>query len=210
MEEITRQSPVHFDARPVKTERSGDWEIVFEYENEGTGPNIIDLSSTPRWDVQDIDLMRLSQLGYDIPKEPGDCILKSGILISRLNRNQATFCHFKKYDPPASLDPAFTDITDASVLLALIGKETLQILEKATALDIQSNLDRSPCILQGPIFHVPGQVIILGEAENTSVVIIACSRGYAQSMVEGLIDAGNKWQLRPAGRQVFLNWIDKL
>ena len=77
MEEILRQSPVHFDARPEKTDKTGDWEIVLEYENEGTGPYIIDLSSTPRWDVQDADLMRLSQMGYEIPKEPGDCILKS-------------------------------------------------------------------------------------------------------------------------------------
>ena len=210
MEEITRQSPVHFDARPVKTERSGDWEIVLEFENEGTGPYIIDLSSNLRLDVQDTDLMRLNQLGYEIPQEPGDCTLKSGILISRLSRNQATFCHLKISDPPASLDHAFTDITDGSALLALIGKEAPQMLEKATALDIRSNLDRSPCVLQGPIFHVPCQVIILGEVENTSVIFIACSRGYAQSMVEGLLDAGNQWHLHPAGRQVFSNWFDKL
>ena len=210
MVEIIRQSPIHFDARPIKTEKQGDWEIVLEYDDEGKGPYIIDLSHVPRWDAQDADFSRMRPWGCDIPPRTGDCVHRQGILISRLNQNRAIFYHLLDLMPAVPDEPALTEVTDASATMVLIGKETSAILEKSTALDITVKLNQAPCLLQGPIFHVPCQIVVLGEVGNSSAVVIACPRGYAKSMVDGLFEAGNQWDLRPAGKNAFSNWIHQL
>ena len=210
MLKIIRKSPVNFDARPIKTESKGDWEIVLEYDNEGLGPHIIDLSHVPRWGAQDADLSRLRPWGCEIPPVAGDCFLRQGILISRLSQNQAIFYHLFDTLPTVPDEPALTEVTDASAVMVLIGKEILAILEKCTALDITPKLNKAPCLLQGPIFHVPCQIVTMGEVEDTCVAIIACPRGYAKSMVAGLIEAGNHLNLRPAGKNAFLKWIHDL
>jgi hypothetical protein len=57
MESIKRSSPARFEGRPLKTKEQGNWTVVQEYEAEGKGPWVIDLSHRARWDLQDgVDL----------------------------------------------------------------------------------------------------------------------------------------------------------
>ncbi len=56
MKEIKRVSPVVLKSTPVKTKTTDNWEIVMEYEGEGDGPFLIDLTHKQRFDYQDSNL----------------------------------------------------------------------------------------------------------------------------------------------------------
>ena len=56
MKEIKRVSPVVLKSTPVKTKTTDNWEIVMEYEGEGEGPFLIDLTHKQRFDYQDSNL----------------------------------------------------------------------------------------------------------------------------------------------------------
>ena len=53
MKEIQRVSPVVIKSTPLKTEQRDNWEVVMEYNNEGDGPYLVDLTHRPRFDLQD-------------------------------------------------------------------------------------------------------------------------------------------------------------
>ncbi|MCP5050464.1 MAG: sarcosine oxidase subunit gamma SoxG, partial [bacterium] len=93
MEELKRRSPVSFKPKPVKTENRNNWTVVLEYEAQGDGPHLIDLSHRAKWDVQDSKLAKMKPWGVKIPKKPGQCAFKNGILINRMNRTQASVWH---------------------------------------------------------------------------------------------------------------------
>jgi glycine cleavage system aminomethyltransferase T len=40
--------------------------------------------------------------------------------------------------------------------------------------------------------------------------VMTCSRGYADSMVQAILDSGQEFGLRPAGETRFVNWVRKL
>jgi hypothetical protein len=65
--EIKRQSPVSFPGKPLKTEMRAQWTVVLEYEAEGQGPYLFDLSHLARWDLQDTDLSSFQPLGIRVP-----------------------------------------------------------------------------------------------------------------------------------------------
>jgi len=50
-------------------------------------------------------------------------------------------------------------------------------------------------------------MVLLGENGGSTAVLIACPRGYAQSMSEAFLDACTEWGLRPAGETAFRNWL---
>jgi hypothetical protein len=81
------------------------------------------------------------------------------------------------------------------------------LLEKVTALDLYSRAMRPPFLLQGPVLRIPSQIVLLGHKIAPSAVLIACPRGYAQSMSEAFLDACTEWGLRPAGETAFRNWL---
>ena len=56
MKEIKRVSPVVLKSTPVKTKTTDNWEIVMEYEGEGDGPFLIDLTHKQRFDYQNSNL----------------------------------------------------------------------------------------------------------------------------------------------------------
>ena len=105
---------------------------------------------------------------------------------------------------------AYTDVTDATVFLALIGKNLAAVVEKLTALDFFNPLNEPPFLLQGPLAHVPCQCVMLEKSPSRSAILFTCSRGYAQSMVHAFRDAGAEFGLRPAGEGVFHNWLDQI
>ncbi len=210
MKNIIRRSPVSFDSRPAKTEMRDNWTVVLEYEAEETGPYLIDLSHRARWDLQDVDISKIQTWGMNVPESPGQCVFKNGILINRMNRTQVSIWHLSgaKLDVPDS--PAFTDVTDTTVFLALFGKDIFSITEKLTSLDFLDPLKETPFLLQGPFSHVPCQIVTLEKTPERSGIIFTCSRGYARDMIASILKAGAEFGLRPSGENVLINWLNEL
>jgi hypothetical protein len=206
-ENIIRRSPVTFDSTPAQTEMRDSWNVVLEYENQGDGPWIIDLSHRARWDLQDREIDAIHPWGLNIPAAPGRCSYGHGVLINRMNRTQSSIWRINgdKLNPPEGT--AYTDVTDATVLLALVGKNLAALVEKLTSLDFFNPLNEPPFLLQGPLAHVPCQCVMLEKSPDSSGILFTCSRGYAQSMVHAVVDAGAEFGIRPAGESLFQDWL---
>jgi len=203
-----RRSPVKFPSPPSKKEIRGGWEVVLEYEDQGNGPFLIDLSHVPKWDVQDAELSEVEPWGDRIPERPGSCTIQNGSLFSRMNPTQAAIWHLLQVDSAIPRQPAYTDVTDAYALMAVLAKDVFSIMEKMTPLDLSTPIKASTFLLQGPVLHVRCQIVLVGEKRGYTAVLIACSRGYAQSMSEALIDAGKEWSLSPGGETALRNWLE--
>jgi hypothetical protein len=210
MENIIRRSPVSFDGGPAKTEMRDNWTVALEYGTEETEPYVIDLSHRSRWDLQDAEIAKVQPWGIHIPDAPGQCVLDKGILINRMNRTQASIWHLTGERPDEPEGPAFTDVTDVTVFLALFGKEIFAIAEKLTALDFLDPLKEPPFLLQGPFSHVPCQIVTLEKTPERCGILMTCSRGYAGSMTAAILNAGEEFGLQPAGENAFSSWIDEL
>ena len=210
MDSIIRRSAVSFDVTPAKTEERDNWSVVLEYEDQGAGPYVIDLSHRARWDLQDGEIGGIQPLGIQVPDIPGQCGFENGVLINRMNRTQASIWHLSGETPALPDDPAFTDITDSTVFLAVFGKDLFSILEKLTSLDFIDPSQKTPFLLQGPFSHVPCQIVTLEKTPGRCGMLMTCSRGYARDMVGALLEAGQEFKLRPAGEQAFTGWLNEL
>jgi len=210
MEIIKRCSPVRFEGRPAKTKMQDNWTVVLEYDAEGKGPRVIDLSHRARWDLQDGDISKHQPWGMNIPDAPGRGVFESGILINRMNRTQASIWHLSGESLDVPDDPAFTDVSDATLFLALFGKEIFSITEKLSSLDFLDPLKQTPFLLQGPFSHVPCQMVTLGKTPQRSGILFTCSRGYAQDMIAAILEAGAEFGLQPAGENAFTDWVNTI
>ena len=210
MENIIRRSAVSFDAVPAKTEERDGWSVVMEYEDQGAGPYLVDLSHRARWDMQDAEIGGIRTPGIPVPEIPGQCIFENGFLINRMNRTQAAVWHLSGETPVLPDNPAFTDVTDSTVFLALFGSNLFAILEKLTALDFLDTSRKTPFLLQGPFSHVPCQIVTLEKAPEKSGILMTCSRGYARDMVGAILEAGAEFNMRPAGEQAFSGWLEEV
>lgn len=207
MLEIRRISPVTFDAKPARTEKRDNWTLVLEYDNEGQGPYLMDLSHLPRWDVQDGALSGMAPAGATIPETPGQCTFSDGILINRMNRTQAAFWHLLAKPAEMPAESSFTDVTESTVFLGIVGKEAFAIAEKLSSLDFTDPQKSAPFLLQGPFSHVPCQLVTLCRDADNSGLLFTCSRGYAHDMVHAVMAAGAEFGLRPAGLDRFKDWV---
>jgi hypothetical protein len=210
MVNIIRRSAVSFAAAAAKTEERDNWSVVLEYEDQGAGPYVVDLSHRARWDMQDAEIGGIQSLGIQIPDIPGQCVLDKGFLVNRMNRTQASVWHLSGETPAFPDDIAFTDITDSTVFLAVFGQDLFAILEKLTSLDFLDPSRKTPFLLQGPFSHVPCQIVFLEKSAGRSGILMTCSRGYARDMVGAIIEAGAEFKLRPAGEQAFSSWLNEL
>ena len=210
MENIIRRSAVSFDAASVKTEERDNWSVVLEYEDQEAGPYLVDLSHRARWDMQDAEIGGIQSLGIQVPDNPGQSVVGNGILINRMNRTQASVWHLSGETPACPKNPAFTDVTDSTVFLAVLGKDLFAILEKLTSLDFLDPSQQTPFLLQGPFSHVPCQIVTLERTPGRSGILMTCSRGYARDMVGAILEAGAEFKLRPAGEQAFSDWLNEV
>ena len=209
---IRRLSPVSFQAVPSETEDRDGWTVALRYENEGQGPYLVDLSHKTRWDLQNGRLDDLQPGGVAVPPSWNQCVLRNGLLVNRMNRTQASVWHLKNAAPDMPAEPAYTDVSEATVFLALFGPHTFRIAEKLSALDFLGVDDQTPFLLQGPFSHVPCQIVVLDRGEDPVVggILLTCSRGYGRSMVQAVLDAGQEFGLRPAGERAFSAWLEAI
>ena len=211
METIARRSPVVFDRPVKKSEIRGNWDIVLEYEDEGPGPYLIDLSHRSRWDIQDKELDRFKPWELKIPETPCHCLFQNGILINRMNRTQAAIWHLADENVEEPKESAYTETTDSTVFLGLYGgKIVFSIVEKLTSLDFLDPGQVTPFLLQGPFAHVPCQIVAMEKNDERSGILLTCSRGYAMDMVDAILDAGAEFGLQPTGEKAFHSWIGNL
>ena len=201
-----RRSPVRFNAVPSRVERRAGWDVVLDYESDRASEDapgrasLIDLSHRARWDVQGRDIQTVRPFGLDVPPKPGEVTVEAGIMINRMNRTQASLWHVGPGEPPSPpTEPHYTDTTDSHCWLAIVGDAAPAVLECVTDLDLFDPSRSRPFLTQGPILHVPCQVVTWRE----HLVLIALSRGYGQTFVEALLASGRREGLRPAGERVF-------
>lgn len=212
MATIKRQSPVSFHARPGQTVIRDYWEVTLAFDGEGPGPWLVDLCHKPRWDIQDSRLDDLTPAGLAIPQMAGTCRLEKQILINRMNQTQAAVWHLGNEEaPPLPTNTGYTNVSEATVFLALFGPGIFAIAEKLTALDITAPKRKAPFLLQGPFAHVPCQIVALAREDGeTGGLLLTCSRGYAQDMVHAIESAGKAYGLGPAGEDRFTAWLAAL
>ncbi len=203
MVEIIRNSPVLFQTNPVKTEVRNGWTVALEYSDEEFGPYLIDISHKTRWDLQVDNLTGVTPFGVVVPDNPGTCTFKDSVMINRMNRTQAAVWYLGKEMPELPTEPAYTDVTESTVFLALFGPYTFSIAEKLSALDFLNPRLKPPFLLQGPFSHVPCQVVTLNNTDCLGAILLTCSRGYGQDMVSAILKAGMAFGLQFAGEKRF-------
>lgn len=201
--DIRRRSPVRLPATPVRFRDRDGWRVIREYENEAAQNRLIDLSHRPRWDVQGPDPAEELPPPLAVPQEPGDAVFAGDFLVIRLNRTQAAVWQLRG-EAVAKPAPALTEITEATMLLALSGPSTAAILEKLTALDTAGPALVPPCVLQGPLGHVTVQLAVLHPG---GAFLIAAPRGYARYLTAAVLQAGKPFDLRPAGEAAFESFV---
>ena len=211
MKELQRVSPVVLKSTPLKTVQRDNWEVVMEYSGEGDGPFLVDLSHRPRFDLQDSNLAAQKPFGIKIAETPGICVLEKGVLANRMNRIQVSLVNLDGDDTIYMPDESgYTDVTESTMCVALIGKNVFSICEKLTALDFMDPQKKAPFLFQGPFSHVPCQIVILNKEGENSGLILTCSRGYGRDMIDSILHAGEEFGLNPAGESRFTNWIKSL
>jgi hypothetical protein len=182
-----------------------------EYSGEGEGPYLVDLSHKPRFDFQDADLAARKPFGIRIPEIYGGSALENGVLANRMNRTQVSlYCIDGQDNTVIPDEPGFTDVTESTMFVALIGKEVFSICEKLTALDFLDPQRKTPFLFQGPFSHVPCQMVTLSRDGDSSGIVLTCSRGYGRDMIHAVINAGEEFNLKPAGENRFTKWIKSL
>jgi hypothetical protein len=194
--------------RPLKTETRDGWNVVLAYEDQGRGPYLIDLSHIPKWDIQDSHLHAIQPLGRTIPESPGSCSFEDGVLVTRINGTRASLWHLSLQHPRFPEGPAFTDVTDTYAVMVLLGKEVYSIMESLTPLDLSSPQQAVPFLVQGPVLRVTCKILVLPEKSGLMALLVACARGYGQSMAEAILQVARPRGLCPAGETAFHAWLD--
>lgn len=211
MSEIKRQSPVQFRVSPLKAEVRDNWTVALEYDDEGQGPWLVDLGHKTRWDLQDSQVGEQTPCELAVPAAPGACTFAKDMLVNRMNRTQSSIYHLGAGAPDMPEFSGYTDVTESTVFLALFGPKAFSVAEKLTNLDFMDPAQHTPFLLQGPFCHVPCQIVVLSNnADGNGGFLLTCSRGYADSMLHAVLEAGAEFGLRPAGENRFSVWIQNL
>jgi len=195
-----RQSPIIFEPKAAEKTNSLGWEVVLKLEGEGDGPWLVDLSHLQRWDCQDMELDSMAPFGLNMPAKPGQVVFQDDKIIARMNPTQAMITCLRTGDPieiPTAV--RFTDITDAHCMLAVVGPEIARVMEHVSNLDLFTPGRKMPFLTQGPIMHIPCQVVTL----SGECVLMSFSRGYGQSFADAMLRAASGCGLRPGGEGVF-------
>ena len=181
------------------------------YSDEGHGPWLTDLSHKARWDLQDAKIGAQKVCDLGIPENAGYCALAGDVLINRMNATQASVYHLGGATPTLPADPRYTDVSEATLFIALFGPGAFLLAEKLTNLDLMDPAKEAPFLTQGPFCHAPCQIVTLEKsADSSGGFLLTCSRGYGESMIDAILKAGAEFGLRPAGETRFNEWLARL
>ena len=197
-----RRSPVAFDANPAATEMRDGWGVVLRYQDEERhgGPWMVDLSHRRRWDYQDGSLATQRPMNLPVPPEYGQVVVHGPLVINRMNHTQVAIWHLGAETPPTTPEEtAFTETTDGQCMLAFVGPEVPAVLEHLTSLDIFDPARATPFLTQGPVLHVPCQVVTF----STDLVVMTLARGYGETFAHAALHSGALAGLRPGGEEAF-------
>ncbi|MCG8637175.1 MAG: sarcosine oxidase subunit gamma SoxG [Desulfobacterales bacterium] len=210
MKDIKRYSPVQFKATPLKTESRDNWDVVTEYHGEGEGPWLVDLSHRMRLDLQSSDLASKKPFGIDVPETPGQSVLENGFLVNRMNGTQTSIYHLAGDAAEMPGEVEYTDVSENTVFVAIIGEAAFRICEKLSNLDFVDPAKEAPCLYQGPFSHIPCQIVTVCRDGEKSGLVLTCSRGYGRDVIHAIRHAGDEFGLKPAGEAKFTDWITSL
>jgi hypothetical protein len=198
-----RQSPVHLDGRPHRSQVRDHWPVVCEYADEGDGPWLVDLSHCQRIDIQARPLGAMIPEDLPEPEIPGEVRVQDLSLITRAGKIQACLWRFGQ---AAALPVGFngTEITEATLALAILGRHAFAIAEKLSSLDLRAPGRSLPRLYQGPFARVPCQLVVLDAVPGREMLLLSCSRGYGRDMVGAITDAGAEFALHSAGEDRFM------
>jgi glycine cleavage system aminomethyltransferase T len=128
-----------------------------------------------------------------------------------MNGTQASIYHMGVKAPALPDHPGYTDVGESTLFLALFGPNAFGVAEKLTNLDFMAPDKQTPFLLQGPFCHIPCQIVALEKApDGSGGFLLTCNRGYGDSMVGAIMEAGAGFELRPAGETRFSSWIKTL
>ena len=197
-----RRSPVSFAATPAETETRDGWTVVLAYEGEDgcEGPWLVDLSHRRRWDFQDGRLEKMRPMGLPVPKRFGEVGVNGALAINRMNRTQVAIWHLGADAPPSPPDEIeLTETTDGHCMLAFVGAGVPEVLEHLTPLDLFEPERPRPFLTQGPVLHVPCQIVTFAD----DLVVMTLARGYGETFAEAALESGAIAGLRAGGERVF-------
>lgn len=121
-----------------------------------------------------------------------------------MNRTQVSIgsigCGAPTDTPP---DVGYTDTTDSHCWLAILGKNTPTVMECVSSLDLFLPERITPFLTQGPVLHVPCQVVTM----ETDCILISFSRGYGQTFIDALLHSASDTEVQVGGEQVFTDWV---
>lgn len=219
-----RRSPCSFGAKPAETELRDGWNVVLRYEGEdghrgreggdpgrgdghpGAVPRLVDLSHRWRWDFQDAGVTDLRPMGLAVPEGFGEVGVHNGLVINRMNRTQVAIWHLGVSPPPDTpAETGFTEVTDGHCMLAFVGDGVPEVLEHLTALDLFDPARDMPFLTQGPVLHVPCQVVTFA----ADLVVMTLARGYGETFAEAALASGGIAGLRPGGERVFARAFER-
>ncbi|MBF0243315.1 MAG: sarcosine oxidase subunit gamma SoxG [Desulfamplus sp.] len=211
MVEIKRYSPVAFKVSPKRVEVRDNWTVVLEYDGEGQGANyLVDLSHITRFDVQSSNLDAIKPFGVTIPQGLCESNLQDGLLINRMNGIQASIFCLSGKKPEMPSESSYTETTEVGMCMAIFGKNVFSITEKLTSLDFMDPAKKTPFLYQGPMSHIPCQIITLSRDGEKCGIIFTASRGYGKDMTHAIMDAGAEFGVKPAGEDKFKSWLGSL
>ena len=90
-------------------------------------------------------------------------------------------------------------------MLAVLGHGAPQVMEHVSNLDLFRPDRQMPFLTQGPIMHIPCQVVTV----DMDCVLMTFSRGYGQSFADAMLHAASGRRLRPGGEGVFTRWLSR-
>ncbi len=205
MKKVTRVSPVRFDAEPDETKERDSWNVVLAYRDEGDGPWLVDLSHRHRWDYQDGNLDERRPFGLEVPQTAGGVSLDGNLTINRMNRTQVSIWHLGEGEAPNMPDEVgFTHVTDGQCMLGVVGNSAPEAMEHLSNLDLFAPSRTFPFLTQGPLLHVPCQVVTFGP----DCVVLTASRGYGRSLAEAMLRSARPVGLRPGGERRFTSRLE--
>lgn len=195
-----RKTAIDLGLKAADTIEMDGFQAVRKYVGQkGFGTFLIDLSHRRRWDLQDKNVGRFKPFGLEVPETPGQVTYENGLFINRMNGTQCSIWHLAgDWDNPPT-EPAYTEITDGQALLAIVGAKAHDVLERVTNLDLTNPGLDLPALIQGPVMHIPCQVVVLSGENMPQGAIIGFSRGYGQAMAEALLETGADLGLLPGG-----------